>query len=214
MSLAEFELHLNDPAPCFHCYNCFDRDEKPVFVARIRNRINSPADSMALSTIDLLLGASANAIKQFYAKHDGVLMYEDSQLKRWSAGTYRAAGIKFFRVNEWREESEEMRRSLVSMGWDEKDMPDWLRQGIAFGEIPQSANYFVIYPSSGSAAKVYYADHDDFQPNAIADSFEEFLRGILDDPADFLYRMGCYTVYSDGKTNIEWIPRHYVAKAD
>jgi hypothetical protein len=45
----------------------------------------------------------------------------------------------------------------------------------------------------------------------IAESFEEFLDSILADPADFLNHLGCYTRYSDGKTDIQWIPKEYVA---
>jgi hypothetical protein len=99
------------------------------------------------------------------------------------------------------------------MGFAKADMPEWLFQGIAFGEIPNSANYayFVIHPSGQSAGRIFYADHDSFRDAAIAESFEEFLEDILRDPADFLYRHGCYTRYSDGKTAEQWIPKEYVA---
>ena len=90
------------------------------------------------------------------------------------------------------------------------EMPEWIMQGIAVGEIPQSGNYFVIQPNGEDAGKVFYANHDGFEPESIADSFEEFLGSIINDPANFLYRMGCYTRYSDGKTDIQWIPKEYV----
>src|SRR5262249_28444794 len=96
------------------------------------------------------------------------------------------------------------------MGWSEEDMPDWLRQGIAFAEIPHSANYFIIQPNGEDAGKVFYADHDDFQPAPFANSFEEFLDSIVANPADFLNRLGCYNRYSHGKTDIQWIPKEYV----
>ena len=51
-----------------------------------------------------------------------------------------------------------------------------------------------------------------FEPEPIAGSFEEFLDSIVANPADFLYRRGCYTRYSDGKTDIQWIPKQYVAE--
>jgi hypothetical protein len=212
MRLADFEAHLNHPAPAFRCYRCGDRTERPTFLARVRNQVNSPADQLALSTIDKLLGAAGATIKQFYAKCDGVLMYQDTHSTRWSGGEFEAAGVAFFPVSEWQGKSAEMREGLLTMGWSADDMPEWLRQGIAFGEIPHSANYFVMQPSGEDAGKVFYADHDAFEPDPVAGSFEEFLDSILANPADFLYRMGCFARYSDGKTAIQWIPKEYVAE--
>jgi hypothetical protein len=211
MSLADFETHLKHAAPGFRCYACGDPTENPTLLARVRNQVNPPADNLALSTIEKLLGSAGTAIKQFFVEHDGVLMYEDLLPTRWMGGEFHAAGVAFFPVGEWRAKSEEMRESLLAMGWSEDDMPDWLRQGIAFGEIPHSANFFVVHPTGESAGSVFYADHDDFQPRPIAGSIEELLDSILADPADFLNRLGCYTRYSDGKTDIQWIPKEYVA---
>jgi hypothetical protein len=211
MSLADFETHLNHTAPGFRCYRGGGRTEEPAFLASVKNRMNPPADMLALSTIDNILGVAGAMIKQFYAKHDGVLMYEDSLSTRWSRGEFVAAGVAFFPVSDWKKKSAEMRDSLLSMGWSGDDMPDWIRQGIAFGEIPHSANYFVIQTSGEHAGKVFYADHDDYQPDPIAGTFEEFVDSILADPADFLNRLGCYTRYSDGKTKTQWIPKEYVA---
>jgi hypothetical protein len=211
MSLTEFEAHLKHKNPAFRCYACGDRSEKLDLVARVNNRLGSPADKAALSAVEELLGSKVTAVKLFYAKHDGVLMYEDTLMKRWSGGEYRATGIAFFPVGQWKKKSSEMRKSLSDMGWSEEDFTDWLRMGIAFCEIPQSANYFVIQPTGKHAGKIYYADHDDFNPDPIAESYEAFLDSILANPADFLYRHGCYTRYSDGKTDIQWIPKEYVA---
>ena len=139
-------------------------------------------------------------------------MYEDSISSRWSGGEFQAAGIAFFPIGEWAEKSSEMRESLLGMGWSEADMTDWLLLGIAFGEIPHSGNFFVLQPTGENAGKIFYADHDAFEPEPIAGSFEEFLDSIVANPADFLYRRGCYTRYSDGKTDIQWIPKQYVAE--
>src|SRR5438105_2599738 len=126
MSLADFEAHLKHLAPGFRCYACGDRAKKVTFLARVKNRMNPPADKHALSNIEKLLGSGASTIKQFYAKHDGVLMYEDTLSRRWSGGEFQAAGVAFFPVAEWQEKSNEMRESLAAMGWSQEDMPDWL----------------------------------------------------------------------------------------
>ena len=41
---------------------------------------------------------------------------------------------------------------------------------------------------------------------------EADMDSIVANPADFLYRRGRYTRYSDGKTDIQWIPKQYVAE--
>ena len=89
-------------------------------------------------------------------------------------------------------------------------MPLWLKEGIAFGEIPHSANFFVVAESE-RAGKIYYADHDDFRESPIAGDLDELLDRIRNDPADFLYQCGCYTRYSDGKTDTKWIPKEYAS---
>ncbi len=211
MSLSDFESHLKDPTPGFRCFDCGDRAEKLAFSARIENQIRSPSSPRTLSKIDQYLGPVAESIKQFYANHDGLLMYEDTLLTRWTGGEYRAAGIAFFPIAEWERHSSEMREGLLAMGWSRDDMPDWLLEGIAFGEIPHSANYFVIQPTGENAGQIFYADHDDFDPNPIAASFEALLDSIIADPAEFLNCYGCYTRFSDGKTDIQWIPKEYVA---
>jgi hypothetical protein len=211
MSLADFEAHLKHPSPAFRCYAAGNRAKNASFLAAVRNEVNPPADDRALSTIEKLLGSAAATVRQFYAKHDGVLLYQDTRLARRRAGPqFYAAGVAFFSVNDWEHNSKEMRERLVAIGWSLEEMPGWLQEGIAFGEIPRSANYFVIQPSGENAGNVFYANHDAFEQDPLAGSFEEFLDSILADPANFLYRRGCYTRYSDGETDLQWIPKEYV----
>ncbi|MDZ4783416.1 MAG: SMI1/KNR4 family protein, partial [Planctomycetia bacterium] len=94
-----------------------------------------------------------------------------------------------------------------------EDMPSWFREGVVFGEIYESGNYFVLHEEHGKE-RVYYYDHDDFQEEPLAESFEAFLALIVDDPPGFLFRCGCYTRYSDGKTEGQWIPKEYVSNCD
>ncbi len=100
---------------------------------------------------------------------------------------------------------------MNAMGFDEDDMPDWFHRGIVFGEIPQSANYFLIQSAGDNAGQVFYCDHDDFKTEPMASSFSDLLSMIVKDPSGFLYQCGCFTRYSDWKTDIQWIPRQYVS---
>jgi hypothetical protein len=154
--------------------------------------------------IDSLLGKAGGPFKLLYGLHNGMTLYRDSRSE--------AAGVTFFPVEEWVARSQTMRDELSAMGWEKEQMPAWLREGIAFGEIPHSANFFVVGVGD-DAGKIYYADHDDFTESPIAADLEEFLDRIRSDPAGFLYQCGCYTRYSDGKTDTQWIPQEYVSDA-
>jgi hypothetical protein len=210
MGLADFERHLSDPSPAFWCYACGDHAEKPTLLARLQNRVGLPAKPRTVASIEKRLGRAANQIKQFYAKHDGVLMYEDMHLSPGVPEEERTAGIYFFPVAQWNAMSREMRSSLKAMGWSRKEMTDWLLRGIAFAELPMSANFFVIQPQDKAAGKIYYAAHDSFVADPIAGCFNEFLDKIVRNPPRFLNRLGCYARYSDGKSDTQWIPTKYV----
>ena len=97
------------------------------------------------------------------------------------------------------------------MSWTNEEMPDWMRQAIVFGEICNSGNCFVIPTTGENAGKVIYADHDPEEPLPILGFFDDFLNLILADPARFMDRMGCYTRYSDGQTDTQWIPKEFVS---
>jgi hypothetical protein len=142
-------------------------------------------------------------LKRFVELHDGVLLYRDSKSD--------AAGIEFFKATDWHSRTKEMRDSMIAMGFAEDQMPDWFHRGVVFGEIPHSANYLVLQPDGNLAGNIFYCDHDDFRSEPMAASIEEFLSMIVDDPPGFMYRCGCYTRYSDGKSDIQWIPMEYVA---
>jgi hypothetical protein len=83
---------------------------------------------------------------------------------------------------------------------------DWLEDGVSFAEVPSSGNYFVLARSGVHKGKVLYADHDGLEAEVYAESFNEFLIKFLSSPAEQIEHLGCYTRYSDGKTNRQWIP--------
>lgn len=201
MSVHEFEKHVKDKAPAFRCYACGDHLERLNLTARISHDLNPPASAEALAEIESLLGEAGKAFKQLYGIHNGMVLYRDTLSD--------AAGVQFYPVEEWPARSAEMRDGLCAMGWAEDEMPIWLKEGIAFGEIPHSANFFVVGVGA-EAGKIYYADHDDYRESPLAENLEELLDKIRTDPADFLYQCGCYTRYY-GHSDTQWIPREYVS---
>ena len=153
-------------------------------MVQVTHDLNPPASAEALAEIESLLGVDGEPFKQLYGYHNGMTLYNDPQSD--------ATGVQFYPVEEWRVRSEYMRDGLSTMGWDEDAMPVWLKEGIAFGEIPNSANFFVVALGEG-AGKIYYADHDDFRDEPIAENLVGFLNKVRNNPADFLYQCGCYT---------------------
>jgi hypothetical protein len=201
MPVQEFEEHIKDKAPAFRCYACGDCLERLDFTTRVSHDLNLPASAEALSEIESLLGEAGEPFKQFYGYHNGMVLYRDTLSV--------AAGVQFYPVEEWPARSQDMREELVEMGWEEDSMPAWLKQGITFGEIPHSANFFVVGVGE-DAGKIFYADHDDFRESPIAENLAELLDKIRTDPAAFLYERGCYTRYY-GHSDTQWIPKEYVS---
>jgi len=202
MSLERFDAHLRDPAPGFRCYACRDRSETLKLLALVKNVVGKPGSAKAIAAVAKACGPASQVIKRFVQLHDGVVLYRDSKSD--------AAGVEFFKSAEWQSRTEEMRESMTAMGFEEHDMLEWFHSGVVFGEIPHSENYFVLQPNGDEAGRVFYCDHDDFKTEVMAESFEEFLSMIVKDPPGFLYECGCFTRYSDGKTDIQWIPKEYV----
>ena len=211
MNDARFEEHLQDPSPGFYCFNCSDKSETADFLARVSHRVNPPAGMRARCLLKMHLAATFESMRSFYKKHDGVLMYVDSQLTIWSGGKFHDAGIAFFPVREWRRQTKRMRELLSWSGWGEESLSDWMRHGIVFGEIPHSSNYLVMQTVGADAGKVFYSEHEEHETDVLAISFDELLGKIIESPAEFLDRIGDFARYSDGKTDIQWIPKRYVA---
>jgi hypothetical protein len=203
MSLKSFEAHLDDPAPAFHCFRCEDKKEKLELVVRLRHVIEEPATANDLSELRQKLGEEFPEALEFYSQHNGMMTYlhEPSE----------ACGLIFYRIDQMDEMSEAVRERFDYLQ-DDPTLKQYLT-GVAFGEIHASGNYFVFVTEGPHAGSIYYSDHDDVQGKPFAPSFPAFLKRIVKDPAQFLYDVGCYTRYSDGKTKSQWIPKKYLADA-
>ena len=205
MSLIRFEQHLKDPYPAFRCHAAGDRSERIAWTARVTHEIGDPVSSADQKKLRSLLGNAGAEFLMFAKAHDGVQLYIDTLSD--------TVGVQIYRAAELEDRTEEMRQSMTNMGWEEENWPDWFKTGVTIGELPHSANYFVLEREGEHAGKVFYADHDDFQEEPLADGFDLFLNMIVSDPPGFLYERGCYARYSDGKTDKQWIPVEYVADA-
>lgn len=86
-----------------------------------------------------------------------------------------------------------------------------------FACVPQSGNYFVMPVDGPHAGKVYYVNHDGdgWYESAFAQGFDDFIFRVITDPASLVSNeLGCYTRYSDGKTDVQWIPKELVIESE
>ncbi|WP_339748721.1 SMI1/KNR4 family protein [uncultured Rubinisphaera sp.] len=201
MYVEKFLAHIADNSPTFKCYACGDKQESLNLTAQLAHTRNSPATGDELKQLRDWLTSHAEDFVVLYSQHNGLIIYEDT------AGD--AAGIMLYPVANWPDKTEEMKSQFEAMGVEQDDQPAGVIDSLAFGEIPHSANYFTVKLSGPHAGKIFYADHDDFSDDPFADSFADFLARVVNDPTKFLYDVGCYTRYSDGKTSTQWIPKEY-----
>lgn len=202
MSVAKFLSHIADNSPTFKCYACGDKQESLNLTAQLVHTRKAPATGDELQHLRDWLHSHADDFVALYSQHNGLTIYEDA--------VGDAAGLTLFPVAGWLSQTEEMKSQFEAMGIEPDEQPAGAIDSLAFGEIPDSANYFTVKLSGPPAGKIFYADHDDFSDDPFADSFADFLARIVDDPPKFLYDVGCYTRYSDGKTPTQWIPKEYV----
>jgi hypothetical protein len=101
---------------------------------------------------------------------------------------------------------------LNELGDDDQD-PDRLRYGVAFAQVPDSGNFFIMPIDGPNAGKVFYADHDGWYEEAFAEDFNAFVVRVTSDPINLLNRvLGCYTRFADGKTPVQWIAEEVAAE--
>lgn len=191
--MTNFLEHLKEERPRFICYPAGGKDA-PDQTFEVSHILNEAPTKTALEELKGKLSGDSAQLLSMYAHHNGLELYCENDIP----------SIEFYKIEDMDDRNEDWK------GWfdmfDEDELCEFQKEGYAFGEISSSGNYFVWHQG-----KVYYSAHDDGDCEPVGESFDEFLEGIMHQPAQFLYDMGCYTRFSDGKTDIQWIPREYVS---
>lgn len=178
----------------FSCYKSGDEKEKLDLVVEIHHEINKPASEKDISFLKKLISDNNDQIVNFYKTANGLKLYCNGD----------TSGVEIYPIDQLSELNEEWKESFSD--FEEDELYDFQKNGVAFGAISQSGNYYVLLDG-----KVYYSDHDGGDDTILGEDFNEFLDKTVTEPADFLYEMGCYTRYSDGKTAGQWIPKEFSA---
>ena len=192
--MQDFLRHINLDNQKFKCYLNSDKKESLNLAVDIYNILKNGATSNDILLLQELIPNNNEQIVELYKIYNGIKLYCSGN----------ASGLEFYAINDLKKLNEEWKESFSY--YNEEELYDFQKYGVAFGEISHSGNYFILYNG-----KVFYSDHEEWDEALIGNSFDEFLSKIVTDPADFLYKMGCYTRYSDGKTNGQWIPKVFTA---
>lgn len=169
-----------------------DKSESLDYSVNLSSEIHEGSSEEDIKILQRLIPENGQEIFEFYKSYNGVKLFCNKE----------TVGVEFFKANEFVAENEGWKELCSEI--DENELCNFEKYGVAFGTIPNSGNYFILYEG-----KVYYSNHDDMNDSPVTESFNEFLLQIATDPADFLYKMGCYTRYSDGKTDSQWIPKEF-----
>ena len=214
MNLNRFEQHLKE-LPAFECTYAGDTECRSTFLARVRHQCGRPATSSALAKIETFIPGAPRILRDFYELHDGLVMYRDTIARLWGGRKVFAAGLRFFPVELWQSKSDEVRGRYARRGFLKIDWPEWLRIGVAFGDVPNSGNYLMMAYDKNKQLVVHYVDHEVFESKLLADDFGALTELIVSDPAAMLRkRLGCHVRYCDGQTDKQWIPQRYIVSQE
>lgn len=196
---AKLQELLSHPAPGFVCEGAGSARSKK-FLAKITHQVAAPASAKSSSKLKQMIPVGSDQLLKFYASHDGLILYKDT--------IGDAEGVQLFAIEEMEEGTNELREWLDM--FDDADDRNKLKSAIAIGQVPHSGNYFAMPVEGERVGKVFYVDHDDWREEPFSESFDEFVIRIADSPAKLLSEdLGCYARYSDGETEVQWIPQAY-----
>ncbi|HEV8293376.1 MAG TPA: hypothetical protein VGP94_15675, partial [Tepidisphaeraceae bacterium] len=215
MGLAELTNLLSHPAPGFICVPAGAEKNDRRFVARVRHIAANPASPAAIGLARHRGWPGEREFIEFYSRHNGVLLFAPIIPRRGLPAEVVASdgGIRLFPIEEWWEKSDARIAEFFANGQSNPVLPRAAQHTVAIGEVPLSANLFALVVKGWRRGRIKRLDHDrsPFTSDKLARSFDELLGLICQDPAQLLYRLGCYTRYSDEIGDTQWIPIHYVA---
>ena len=187
MTAVRRHLALKNPR-----FRCLDVGKKHSLTVKVRSMVGPPATARQLNTLRKLAGKEYAILEPLYREFNGLVLHSHRD----------TAGLVVSPVNELAAFAKDWRSSFFV---DEADLYPFQREGVAFATIAASGNYFVVHKG-----KVYYSDHDGGDDAVWGTGLETFFRRALRDPPKFLYDAGCYTRYSDGKSDRQFIPEAFL----
>ena len=163
----------------------------------ISHALEASAAPGELERLRRILGPHATDVIELYSCHDGLELYVQGS----------ESGLMFHSASQWELATSTFKEEIEEWGRSEGDVFEFERRGVVFGEPVASGNWLLLYRGA-----VYYSNHDGAEDTPLAPTFSAFLDRIVEEPAKLLHDLGCYARYSDGTTDIQWIPERYVSR--
>lgn len=210
MPIQSFEKLLAHAAPAFACHACGDGQEKEAYIAPVSHLAHAPATSAALQRIPHVPGA--DAAREFYASHDGALLYTAQGLMSGHGGPDE--GIEIFPIQEWDSRTKETLDFWNESEYEDDDMPYGRNDFIAIAHSRGASTYIHWVTRGPNAGAVYWwptTMPPDKHDAPLAADLGKFIETICTQPVHFLNDLlFCYTRFSDGKSETQWIPKRYL----
>ena len=173
-------------------FRCRDTSEQHSLTVELTSTANPAASARELDDLQALAGAEFTYLEPLYRGFNGVFLH----------GNGDTFGLIVAPIEELADLAADCRESFYV---DEEDLFPFQREGVVFATIHQSGNYFLCF-----RGKVYYSDHDGGDDAVWGEDLESFFSRALSDPPKFLLDAGCYTRYSDGTTDRQFIPEEFL----
>jgi hypothetical protein len=170
-------------------FRCRDVDETTLITVDLQHGQGRPASAKQLARLAQLSGDAYATLVPLYRENDGLIFHAHGD----------TAGLVVATIRELKKLNADWRKWFKDVPVEE--LYDYQRHGFAFATIHQSGNYFVAYQG-----RIYYSDHDDAPAEPWSANLTAFFERALGDPVRFLEDAGCYTRYSDGRTDKQFIP--------
>ncbi|WP_075186540.1 SMI1/KNR4 family protein [Teredinibacter haidensis] len=172
------------------------------FIANIEHEVSPPVDECLLENAINIVGGQCEFI-DFFKKFGSIRLFCDS--KSDSSAFYIA------HPNEWSELKGELMSWFDGLSVSEYEglIPDWAKNAIVFGEIPNSSNYYLYRVDSLECGAIYEFVHDGFEFVKIENTFNEFIVYLSTITEELINSIQTYTRCSDGETDTQWLPVGY-----
>jgi len=201
--LDSLQLLLSRKNQRFLCVdNAWPKPSAVKHVAIIDHVAEPPLSDEELARLTRRLGEDSQLAK-LYSKYGSLRLYCDS--------IGDASAFYIARPSEWVKLFFEFQQWMEGLNREEREefVPRWVDQGVVFGEVPNSGNYFLMAMTGDESGRVYEFEHDGFEfieRGADLSAFLEYL-SVVDE--GLIQDILTHTRYSDGESDIQWLVNEY-----
>jgi hypothetical protein len=180
----------------------YARDERAALREQVALQFElAPHASAAdMQTLEAALKGASPGMLAFYRKHEGGALFVNSEP---SAEVHN--GIHFLPIANMARERDDTRvwlendpepsaEEIVDGRLEVLGLPDWYDDCVVFGAFAYAAERFLVATSGPHRGCVFEFDHDPLGFIKRADSFEDFLIWMMEEPARTAELTGLYTI--------------------